>query len=201
MKLNQLIRGKCFPFSHLKRINWRFVLFVALLLSMTIVGTAYAAASFGSYTGPEWLLTGYRFTVDIIGPMSGNDHTVNISYTVNGVVPAACVNCACTSTGCSSTTGQGTWVCTITYTAPQMNNATIAWDMSTYPTTANCNNKATQGPFGSFTTGPTSLQLTSFTVASASQPASSNASLLLIASGVLILLLPVVWRYKARMVE
>ena len=175
-----LFRRKYFSGSRFKLINKRFGLIFSLLLSLLVVSTAYADATFGSYDGPQWISPGYRFTV--YATLTEPHKYVGLTNSVNSVT-YPCVEC---------TRGSATWTCTI---ASSYNNSTVAWSIAAYPN-ARCIGTSVQGPTGTFTTGPTVLALSRFIAENAKESFFSNSSLLIIASAAVFILLALGWRYK-----
>jgi hypothetical protein len=182
MKLDQLIRGKCFPFSHLIRINWQFVLLVSLLLSLIIVSTAYAGVTWGAVTGPTWDNPGY--TLNVTATLTDPQTNVCFVYLVD-YIPYAPIGCTATSTS---------WACTIPY---NYNNAYILVSFMA-GSNALCTNDRVYGPTEWFTTGPTAIKLSSFTAKNVTESSSSTGSILGILTVVVLLLLALVWMYRSR---
>lgn len=162
-----------------KLVSRRFLVVLIGLLSLLVVSTAYAGASWHSYSGPQWVNSTYQFTVS--ADLTGNEKYIDINYSVNGGA-YTCIDC---------TGGPATWICTI----PRNDNSTIAWDISAFPN-SKCKGSQTPGWTGSFTTNPTALEITSFTTENAKTSILSSSSLLLIAFAGVALLLTLFWRYK-----
>ena len=128
-----------------------------LVIILLVAGPAKAGATFGDYTGPEWLepsLPGYRFTVDVISLTTPHDQ-ICLVYDVGGV-PQDSEACSCTAPDCG-VDGVGIWVCDIPANHP---DTIITWDLSAYPGNS-CTGTSVSGPNGSFSTGPTAITLAS----------------------------------------
>jgi len=127
---------------------------------MVTAPTVFAATTFGNWTGPVWLDPGYQFTIEVES-MTPPDKMVCLTYTYDTTSDKTA--CTCNSPDCAPDTGIGTWVCQIPDNLP---NTTVSWDMSAY--TPNCGAKKTQGPTGSFGTGPTAVTLTDLSASASS---------------------------------
>jgi hypothetical protein len=186
---------KSFRFLFPKRKNWRWAIFVALVLALTVVSTVYAVVTFDSYTGPQWLNPGYQFAVNISTWDLQNDPQTRVCllYAVNSGNQRK-EFCNCTLPACNPATNIGQWVCTIT---SNYNNSSITWDISAYHD-ASCYSYKAPGFSGSFTTGPTAVVLTSFTAEKVDAPSSSTWPILVIVAVVVLLLLALVWMYRSR---
>jgi hypothetical protein len=186
-----------FRFLLPKRKNWRWAFFVALLLALTVVSTAYATMTFdpGQTTGPTYVTAGYQFTM-YVNLMDDKYTHICINYTGFASGDEACT---CTGAACPV----GTWTCVIAIpppAGPHPGNATFIWSMNAYKGGASeCkSSNRVAGPNGQFTTGSTAVVLQSFTSDRGDAPSSSIWSILLIAAVVVLLLLALGWTYRIR---
>ena len=180
MKALNLFSQKYNPRSQIKPVYKHLMLKITLLLSLLLVSTAYADATFGSYAGPQWLNPGYQFTVDVT--LTEPHKYVGLTYAVNSV-PYPCVEC---------TGGPGTWVCTIN---SDYDNSSVNWRIAAYPN-SRCSGTSVQGPIGNFTTGPTVIGLTSFVAENSKTTFISSGFILIIASSAMFILLVLGVKYK-----
>ena len=158
-------------------VNKKVKIILPLVFALIIVSNAYAAATFGAWSGPIWLNPGYQFLVNIIA-IDDPHHYVNLTYSVNNGA-AQCSPCSCTSPACDPVTALGQWVCTI---PNNYSDSTISWDMSAYPARTCSLGSKEKGPADSFTTGPTSILLTKFTSMRANASNSSTGTILIFAA-------------------
>lgn len=181
---------KFFRFLFSKHENCRWAFFVALLLTLTVVSTAFAA-TITYKTGPVWLYpaTGYRFTADVSG-MSPPDKDIGIAYHNSDNTISGCADCTCP--GCSG--NNGTYECIIPVNIP---GPTVSWDISSY-SNPKCSSKKTQGPTGIFATGPDSVGLKTLTVENTDASPSSIWPILVIAAVTVLPLLALGWTYRIR---
>ncbi len=179
-----------YPLSTL--VNRRYVIVLIGLLSLLMVSTAYAGATFGSFTGPRWLGNGYEFTIDVTS-MSTPHQDVCLTFSVNGGKNEY-VHCTCALPDCDPTSHIGTWLCSF---LTNYTNSTINFDISAY-SGGSCTGNQIVGRSGTFTTSPTALGLTSFTTENAKASFFSSNSILLVAFGGVVVLLTLFWRFKSR---
>jgi hypothetical protein len=176
MKDYQLFKGRFSTAVNSMHAHRRYVLVVVLLLSLTIVNTAYAAFTWDPdhyVTGPTWDQPGYTliFTATVTSPQT----KVCFDYYVNNVYIG---NVECTGVS-------PTWTCHI---EDDYYNARIRlWFIA--GSGANCVDNQLNGPTDWFTTGPTAVKLSSFTAENVTESSFSTGSVLMIAGGVVLLLL------------
>ena len=181
-----------------KPTNWRWALFVALVLALTVVSTVYASTAFDhtynnniGYTGPAYVTAGYQFTVRVTEMSSPQNHVcINYTVTTSGGSTNYDNACVCSGAACPL----DIWTCT---TLTHYSSAAIAWDISGHPG-GSCTGTSAQGPTGNFTTGPTALVLTAFTAEKVDASTSSIRLLLALAGVVVLLLLVLMWTYRIR---
>jgi hypothetical protein len=188
-QLNQF-KGNLHPLHNIKQAHRWMVIIIIVLLSLVGAGTVYAAVTFDSYTGPQWLDPGYQFTATTSAWTAPQDR-VCILYSVDSGSENKEL-CTCTSPACDPATNLGQWVCTI---LKDYNNATISWDISAYHDSS-CVADRSPGFMGSFTTGPTSVVLKTFTTESQKAISFSRNSIVAIGAGIICILLAVLWRYR-----
>jgi hypothetical protein len=184
MNLSKFFKGRFSTAVNSVHAHRRYVLIVVLLLSLTIVNTVYAGATWSNWTSFVWRYPpddGYQISVD--ATLTDPHYFVSLNYTVTRTDPplyfSECVDC----TGVS-----GTYTCIIptTYT-----NSYISWSVKAYDTTK-CGfsgHPPVDGRSGWFTTGPTAVTLSSFKAENVTESSFSTGSILAIAGGVLLLLL------------
>ena len=164
------------------------LLFISLAFMAVI--SVFAAATFGSVSGPEWLNPGYQLDAEVTA-LSEPHNNVCLEFSVNSGA-ANLQSCSCTTPNCNPTNGIGTWACVI---PSNYNDAEISWDISAFPG-GSCTGTKVQGPTGSFNTDPTAAELINFGI-SDSVGFSPHSGLILIASLITVAItFGVVWKYK-----
>jgi hypothetical protein len=133
----------------------RSVLVLWLLLLLSTAATASAAMTYDSYTGPVAIPgTGYQWTINVT-TLTPPDNVMCLAYSVDG---AAATKVPCT--GSNGPGNAGTWTCLI----PEYDSATVDWDLSVWSAGSGgtCGALRTQGPSGTFQTGPLAVTLSAF---------------------------------------
>jgi hypothetical protein len=174
MKTVNLSASKSWGILYTQR--W-LVLCLALLLSLNKVSIAYAGTSFTGYSGPVWFnaLNLYRLTVQ--ATLSTGHRSICVHCHIGTGPETTPVNCS---------GGPGTWSCDI----PETANAQIYWTIEAYPNDT-CGGAGTSifGYSSSLSTGPSAVNLITFTAENTEESSSSLRPVLVIAAGVVLLLL------------
>ena len=149
---------------------------------LTGVGTAWAAAAFGTITGPTWYGSGYQWTVEVTS-ISNPDKIVCLEYVATPPGPPATgIACSCTAPACNAVSALGTWECML----PNIPNATIDWEIGTYSSggAGLCGDQKTLAASGSFETGPLDVGLSKFGVGEGNKNALILATVLALGLGI-----------------
>jgi hypothetical protein len=164
---------------------------IALLLTLFLVVPVSADIGWdpNSFTGPAWLNPGYEFTFDVSG-FTGGTKDICVIYTMNGAEEQE-NHCTCSSPDCAADIG--IWHCLI---PSNIDNAAIVWDISGW-TGGSCNGSKSLIQAGTFNTGPTAIELSSFDLNSRSKNELPYTSILTISVILLAFLGVMLWRLKS----
>jgi hypothetical protein len=147
------------------------ILLAALMLVVLIAATAWAAATFGTTTGPTGVGPNpdYHWTAEATA-MSLPDKLVCLQYRVEPATSWIKLACTCDATSNPTaydcTTGTGIWTCVL---PGPLDNATVHWRTGSWSAGSGgdaCGDEKVLADSGTFTTGPNAVTLSSFGAAS-----------------------------------